>query len=205
MTQFVDGTWLAEAERAGTFINQKAQASGWGAKNSHGNFKIFPDHKSDVLGLRMDAECAIKAAVDYGMNNFDKLASNGYKFSDLNDGERAKILYLCHHLGPGDAPRYLSAAIIADNTYWPGKPGQKPKVHYYGAKALLEAQVGAVDAARRANEHGGNYVAAHRYWLSGFIDDHIRIKNFACDPSKLPGVRPLLDLVSAVGGNNLIF
>ncbi|EDZ98585.1 Peptidoglycan-binding LysM [Burkholderia sp. H160] len=202
MTQFVDGTWLAEAERDGTFINQKALANGWVAKNARGNFSVLPHHKSDVLGLRMDAECAIKAAVDYGTNNFEKLASNGYKFSELNDGERAKILYLCHHLGPGDAPRYLAATIIADNTYWPEKPGQKPKVHRYGAKALLEAQVGAVDAASRAKAHGGNYVAAHRYWLSVFIDDHIKFKNFACDPSKLPEVRPLLDLVAAVGGNN---
>lgn len=64
------------------------------------------------------------------------------------------------------------------------------------------AQVGAADAAKRAEKYSGSYIAAHRFWLSDFIDAGVKFKNFACDPSKLEDVRALLDLVVAVGGKN---
>jgi hypothetical protein len=74
-----------------------------------------------------------------------------------------------------------------------------------GAKTLLIAQIGASAAAKRAEDNGGNYVKAHRLWLSQLIDNGVNFKNFACDPTKLADVRPLLDLVTAVGGTNPTF
>lgn len=202
MTQFLRDTWLDEAKRLGTFLNQKAQEKKWVTQDAHGRFDVSSGSESDVLNLRTDPEFAIMAAVDYGIYNFKKLASNGYDFAKLNDGERGKLLYLCHHLGSGDANRYLAATIGADDEYWPAKPGHKPKLRWRGAKSLLVAQVGVADAANRAEKYKGSYIAAHRFWLSDFIDAGVKFKNFACDPSKLEDVRSLLDLIIAVGGKN---
>jgi murein DD-endopeptidase MepM/ murein hydrolase activator NlpD len=205
MTQFLKGTWLNEAKRVGTFSNQKALTNGWVTANASGQCSIVSQYETDILNLRMDAECAIMAAVDYGLSNFSSLAAKGYDFSKLNDGERAKILYLCHHLGGGDAYKYLAGTIVAEDTYWPAEPGHAPKVRSVGAKSLLTAQVGSADTAKRAAKYGGNYVEAHRYWLSSLIDTGVNFKNFACDPTKLEDVRPLLDLVVAVGGKKVNF
>lgn len=205
LTQFLAGTWLGEAVRPGTFVNQKAEANGWIKKDAAGRFSVVPEHKAELLALRMNAEAAIMAAVDYGMSNFKALEGGGYDFSKLNDGERAKMLYLSHHLGAGDAKRYLAGTIVAEDTYTEAKPHRPPKLIARGAKTLLTAQVGSAAAAKRAEENGGNYVKAHRLWLSHLIDTGVNFKNFACDPSKLEDVRPLLDLVTVVGGTNPTF
>lgn len=129
----------------------------------------------------------------------------GYDFSNLNDGERAKMLYLSHHLGAADAKRYLAGTIAAEDTYTGAKPHRPPRLIARGAKTRLTAQVGSAAAAKRAEENRGNYVKAHRLWLSHLIDTGVNFKNFACDASKLEDVRPLLDLVTVVGGTNPTF
>jgi hypothetical protein len=70
---------------------------------------------------------------------------------------------------------------------------------------LLVAQVGEAAAAKRADECGGNYVQAHRLWLTNLIDTGVNFKDFACDPSKLDDVRSLATLVTVVGGKNPTF
>lgn len=170
-----------------------------------GRYTVLPDHKNKILGLRTNAEAAIMAAVDYGMSNFKALESSGYNFDNLNDGERAKILYLTHHLGSGDANRYLAGTIVEDDTYSEARPHHPRRLIARGAKTLLIAQVGTDAAAKRAKENGDNYIIAHRLWLSNLIDAGVNFKNFACDPTKLDDVRPLLDIVTIVGGKNPAF
>jgi LysM repeat protein len=205
MTQFLAGTWLGEATRPGTFLNQKSVENGWLKADEAGRYTVLPDHKNEILDLRMNAEAAIMAAVDYGMSNFKALESSGYKFDKLNDGERAKVLYLTHHLGSGDANRYLAGTIVEDDTYSEARPHYPRRLIARGAKTLLIAQVGTDAAAKRAKENGDNYVKAHRLWLSNLIDTGVNFKNFACDPTKLDDVRPLLDIVTFVGGKNPTF
>lgn len=205
LTQFLDGTWLGEAIRPGTFINEKAAANGWVTADKHGRYKVANEHKAELLDFRFNAEAAINAAVDYGLTNFHALQKAGYDFSKLNDGERAKILYLGHHLGGGDANRFLAGTIVQDDTYGPPDAHGHRKLIARGAKTLLIAQVGKVSAAKRAEDCGGNYVQAHRIWLTNLIDTGVNFKNFACDPSKLDDVRSLTDLVTAVGGKNPTF
>lgn len=194
MTQFLAGTWLGEATRPRTFLNQKSVENRWVKADDAGRCTVLPDHKNEILDLRMNAEAAIMAAVDYGMANFKALESNGYKLDKLNDGERAKVLYLTHHLGSGDANRYLAGTIVEDDTYSEARPHHPPRLIARGAKTLLIAQVGTDAAAKRAKENGDNYVKAHRLWLSNLIDTGVNFKNFACDPTKLDDVRPLLTL-----------
>jgi LysM repeat protein len=205
LTQFLSGTWIGEALRSGTFVNEKALAKGWVANDKHGRCQVAEGHKDDLLDFRTDADAAINAAVDYGLRNFQALAANGYDFSKLNDGERAKLLYLRHHLGGGDANRFLAGTIVADDTYTPPDAHGHQRLIARGAKALLIAQVGEAAAAKRADECGGNYVQAHRLWLTNLIDTGVNFKNFACDPSKLDDVRSLTALVTIVGGKNPAF
>ena len=78
----------------------------------------------------------------------------------LNDAEKAKIFYLTHHLGLGDAKRFIRKTITEES-----------------AHKLLVAQVGAKTAAVYAEKHG-NYIEGHRFWLSKYIDGQIILEGF---------------------------
>ncbi|WP_148872486.1 hypothetical protein, partial [Serratia marcescens] len=102
------------------------------------------------------------AAVDYGLYNLAKLQAAGYSVDTLNDAEKAKIFYLTHHLGLGDAKRFIRKTITE-----------------VSAHKLLVAQIGVKNAARRAKDNG-NYVEGHRAWLCEYIDKNIKVERFYC-------------------------
>lgn len=114
------------------------------------------------LNKRFSAEYAIMAAVDYGVNNLTSLNLSGYNIDSLNDAEKAKLIYLTHHLGLRDSKRFLSGTITNED-----------------AEILLKAQIGITFADDYAEKHGG-YAAGHRYWLNRFINKQILLKNFYC-------------------------
>jgi len=129
----------------------------------------YPPHATKALqawlDLRFEPEFIIMAAVDYGMYNLAKLQAAGYNVESLNDAEKAKIFYLTHHLGLGDAKRFIRKTITEES-----------------AHKLLVAQVGAKKAAWYANipDNGGSYIKGHRMWLSDYIDKSINLKRFYC-------------------------
>ncbi|EXU74654.1 LysM peptidoglycan-binding domain-containing protein [Erwinia mallotivora] len=114
------------------------------------------------LNLRFEPEFIIMAAVDYGLYNLSQLQTAGYSVDRLNDAEKAKIFYLTHHLGLGDAKRFIRKIITEES-----------------AHKLLVAQVGAKKAAKSAKDNG-SYVEGHRTWLSEYIDRSIRLEKFFC-------------------------
>ncbi|QSQ43049.1 LysM peptidoglycan-binding domain-containing protein [Xanthomonas translucens pv. undulosa] len=134
-----------------------------------------------LLDMRFDAECAIDAAVDYGIINLKGLKDSGYDLSSLNDGERAKIVYLCHHLGLADAKRFIQKTISEES-----------------AKNLLVTQVGSTSAKEYADSAGGTYVEGHRSWLNGFENKRIILTKYMCDPSKSPEVRELTTITDSI-------
>ncbi|WP_154235493.1 hypothetical protein [Xanthomonas oryzae] len=134
-----------------------------------------------LLDMRFDAESAIDAAVDYGLINLQGLKDAGYDLSELNDGERAKIIYLCHHLGLADAKRFIQKTISESS-----------------AKKLLITQVGAASAKEYADNADGTYVQGHRAWLNGFENKRIILTKFMCDPSKVPEVRELTVITDSI-------
>lgn len=129
----------------------------------------YPLHATKALqawlNLRFEPEFIIMAAVDYGLYNLAKLQAAGYSVDTLNDAEKAKIFYLTHHLGLGDAKRFIRKTITEEN-----------------AHTLLVAQVGAKRTARLANlpENGGSYIKGHRAWLCEYIDNNINLEMFYC-------------------------
>lgn len=207
MTQFLDGSWLELACTKGVYLNAKAKQAGWltagGFVLSNGKvvtgsihyslarvlsskpYITGPGKASDanlqaLLDLRFDPECSIYTAVDYAKQNMGVLSTAGYSFDSLNDGEKAKIAYLGHHLGGGDAKKFI------ENTISPTR-----------AQHLLEQQVGIDQARKWATNNGGDYLAGHRAWLDWFINDHVKLDHFFCN-GKAPSVRTLFTLIDVI-------
>jgi len=126
----------------------------------------YPPHATKALqawlNLRFEPAFIIMAAVDYGLYNLAQLQTAGYSVDTLNDAEKAKIFYLTHHLGLGDAKRFIRKTITEES-----------------AHKLLVAQVGAKKAAKSAKDYR-SYVEGHRKWLRKYIDDNINLKGFYC-------------------------
>jgi hypothetical protein len=134
-----------------------------------------------LLDLRFKADFAIHTAVDYGIQNLKGLEARGIQTSTLPDSEKAKIVYLTHHLGLGDAVEFIQRSMSAKK-----------------AQHLYEQQVGATAAKSEAEEFGGDYVAAHRSWLQGFIDNKIKITEKMCDSSSMAAPRNLIAITDSI-------
>lgn len=135
----------------------------------------------ELLDLRFEAEYAIQTAVDYGMQNLAALERVGFKVANLNDGEKAKVIYLTHHLGLADAKRYINKTLTAEH-----------------AQYLLENQLGKYKAAERADEFKGDYLLTHRKWLTGFVDDSITLSPRMCDATTALSVRDIATIAEAI-------
>ena len=206
MTQFLNGTWMTETLREGTYLYEKASEQGLVAdmpvlnkkeealRDKKGEiiyekkFQVatdvwknlaelkkdryitgvtpYPRHSTPVvqawLDRRFKPEYAIMAAVDYGVANLESLKDAGYNIDALNDAEKAKIIYLTHHLGLRNAKRFIKKTIT-EETAW----------------VLLKAQVGRKSAIARGEGNRG-YVEAHRTWLMDYIDRCINLGNYFC-------------------------
>ena len=134
----------------------------------------------NLLDLRYDPECAINTAVDYGLQNLEMLKSKGVKVDSIPDGEKAKVIYLTHHLGADDAISFIYNTMSAKK-----------------AELLLRTQIKDEGAEIRAKRAGGDYLKAHRNWLGEFIDNKIIISDKMCTrQGTLP--RHLIDLTIAI-------
>jgi hypothetical protein len=154
--QFLSGTWQHLAETRGTWLNDVAAKQGW----LDGAGKVQGGAKAELLALRYDPQASILGVADLAKLNVDKLEKLGIRAH--TDAETlAKAAYLGHHLGLGDARKFLAGGI---------EPGR--------ARMLLAAQIGAGAADQRIAS-AGNATQAHRQWLLGFIERRIRPQNFA--------------------------
>lgn len=134
-----------------------------------------------LLDLRFEPEYAIHTAVDYGVINLAGLRTAGYAVDGLNDGEKAKVVYLCHHLGLDDAKLFINNTMSATR-----------------AQYLLEQQIKVERAARLAKESNHDYLAAHRKWLEQFINRNIALKGFYCLDKDQTEVRSIIAICDAI-------
>lgn len=154
--QFLSGTWEHLAETSGTWLNQLATDRGW----LDGRGQVLPGARSALLALRYDGQASILGVADLAKFNLSRLEQSGIRVH--TDAETlAKSAYLTHHLGLGDAKKFLAGGI---------EPGR--------ARMLLAAQIGGGAADHRIAA-AGNATQAHRQWLLGFIDRRIRPEQFA--------------------------
>ena len=154
--QFLSGTWQELAQTQGTWLNSYAADRGW----LDGRGRLQTGNRAELLALRYDPKASILGVADLAKTNLDRLEQGGVRVR--NDAETlAKAAYLGHHLGLGDAKKFLSGGIEAGR-----------------ARMLLSAQIGA-SAAEQRIASTGNATQAHRQWLMGFIDRRIRPEIFA--------------------------
>jgi hypothetical protein len=154
--QFLSGTWKGEAERHGTWLNGVARARGWLAEDG----QVRSEARSQLLAMRYDPEASIEAIADYARDNLDRLSAAGVRVRPDVEGV-AQAAYLGHHLGIGDAIRFLNGTMEAGR-----------------ARRRLDAQIGA-GAADRKIAASGTAVGAHRAWLLDYVERNIRPSRFA--------------------------
>lgn len=154
--QFLSGTWKGEAERPGSWLNAYAQAQGWMNERGH----IRSEAKSDLLALRYDARASIETIADYARDNLAKMRDAGIDpGSDVNGVARAA--YFAHHLGLGDAIRFLKRGLDS-----------------HRAEYLLTAQIGSAAASQRIAACG-DAAQAHRAWLMDYMARQFRPGRFS--------------------------
>lgn len=185
--KLTNGTLVTGTAKGGlaVVLSQKPYVTGW-ARATDANLQA-------LLDLRFEPEYAINAAVDYVLYNFVALRKAGYNVDGLSDGEKAKMGYLGHHLGPSDAKRYINERITEES-----------------AKHLLTQQVGegaaAVLAKIKDKKDGkGNdtysYQAAHRQWLNSYVNKKIVFQKFYC-ADKAPEIDDLLKICERIKKDN---
>lgn len=154
--QFLSGTWTDLAQTPGTWLNAQAAERGW----LDGRGRLNTGRRAELLALRYDPQASIMGVADFAKRNLDQLEKCGVRVR--TDAETlAKAAYLSHHLGLGDAQKFLRGGI---------EPGR--------ARMLLAAQIGS-NAAEQRIASAGSATHAHRQWLLGFIDRRIRPEQFA--------------------------
>lgn len=154
--QFLSGTWQDLAQTEGTWLNAHAAERGW----LDGRGRVNTGNRAELLALRYDPKASILGVADLAKGNLDRLEKAGVRVR--TDSETlAKAAYLGHHLGLGDAKKFLSGGIEAGR-----------------ARMLLSAQIGA-SAAEQRIASAGNATQAHRQWLTGFIERKVRPEAFA--------------------------
>ena len=154
--QFLSGTWQSEAERPGTWLNGEARRRGWLDEAG----RVTAGARGSLLALRYDPEASIQATADYAAGNLQRLKRTGVQIGDSVESV-ARAAYYAHHLGPGDAVKFLNGGLDQNR-----------------ARRLLAAQVGHATASRHVAE-SGNATDAHRRWLNSYVERRIDPSRFA--------------------------
>lgn len=147
LSQFLDRTWLSESQRSGTWLNAAARERGYLTADG----RVDARHRQSMLNLRLDPHASIQAAADYARQNLALLRQANVLPANISVQREAEAAYLAHHLGAGDAIRFLKGTLPPER-----------------ARVLLEAQIGTQAAARRISAQG-NAAQAHRHWLNDYV------------------------------------
>jgi LysM repeat protein len=169
LTQFLSGTWIGEATRTGSLLNQEAQALGL----VNGRNQVVD--RSALLAARNDPRLSVLAGADYAQHNLSALRASGHIVADASPAAIAKYAYIAHHEGLGGARGFLTG----DMAYL--RPG------------TFEANVPARQRDDYLGASGGDQRNAYRNWLSDYIDRNIDVTRFMNDAQAVsaPPVRSL--------------
>ncbi len=169
LTQFLSGTWIGEATRPDSVLNQEAKALGLvGADN-----RVVD--RAGLLAARNDPRLSILAGADYAQHNVAALRDSGHVAADASPAAVAKYAYIAHHEGLAGARGLID-----------GEMG-------YLREGTFEANVPSRQRAAYLDAAGGNEGAAYRGWISDYIDRNIDVTRFMASPQgvDVPTVRSL--------------
>jgi len=156
--QFLSRTWEGLAEQTGTWLHGVARANGWLGDNG----QVRSEARAALLATRYDPVAAINGVADYARRNLDGLSRAGVASVGTDAGATARLAYLGHHLGLGDAIRFVRHGELGATR----------------ARTLLDAQIGASSSQHRIAGASGDAAAAHRNWLLGYLDRKVRVDRF---------------------------
>lgn len=154
--QFLSRTWEGMAETRGTWLNQTAQAKGWLDRSG----QVRAAARAELLQMRYNATASIETTADYARLNLKTLQRSGVATGE-DPSAVARTAYLAHHLGAGDAIKYLKTGLTDER-----------------AGLLLRAQIGG-GRAQQAIARTGDASAAHRAWLDNYVGSRVRPERFA--------------------------
>ncbi|MFL6845977.1 MAG: LysM peptidoglycan-binding domain-containing protein [Allosphingosinicella sp.] len=159
LTQFLDGTWVAEATRKGGLLNAEAKAAGLVSAANQVVDRLA------LLRLRFDPRFAILAGADFAVSNISAMRAAGAIAAQVDPGGLAKLAYLAHHDGSAGAMKFLRGNMS------------------YLSATQFEANVPASQRADFLKNAGGNKGLAYRAWLTGYVDRNIDVRKFMKDVS----------------------
>ncbi len=154
--QFLSRTWEGMAETRGTWLNQTAQDRGWLDQSG----QVRASARAELLQMRYNATASIETTADYARLNLKTLQRSGVATGE-DPSAVARTAYLAHHLGAGDAIKYLKNGLTDER-----------------ASLLLRAQIGG-GRAQQAIARTGDASAAHRAWLDNYVGSRVRPERFA--------------------------
>lgn len=154
LTQFLRGTWLGEAVRAGGLLNAEAKADGC---VSAGNQVL---DEARLLQMRFDPRVSILAGADFAVANLAFMAARGVLPAVLDPAGKAKLAYLAHHEGAPGAVKFLR-----------GEMG-------YITAATFNANIPATRRAAVLAAAGGNTGKAYRDFFGSYVDQRIVVTNY---------------------------
>ncbi|MEG3148513.1 hypothetical protein U1769_01350 [Sphingomonas sp. ZT3P38] len=160
LTQFVATTWIGEAERRGSYLNEVAQRLGYLDRNG----KMKEDHKKDFLELRFDTDHSIYAAADYASYNIAALRARKM-ILDESPAAIARYAYIAHHEGLDGARRFFGGQPVKAAHWYENVPQEK-------RKALLAA-------------NGQDRDAAYRAFMNRYTDERIDVTLYMYDPANV--------------------
>lgn len=190
LTQFLAGTWVERVKVRGSYLNEVALQKGF-IREEKGRFVVL-DEKS-LLALRDNPTASIVTAAEYGRGNLATLDRNGFLSKNINDDQRAKLMYYAHHEGMGGAARLLIDSRTADeqsarrvfalngksklsetlkNQYGSYTEAYKHWAESEG-KRIFPSQTGAKTINAYVQKYG-NYEQGYRNWLFDYTNKKIR-------------------------------
>jgi LysM repeat protein len=169
LTQFLTGTWIGEATRSGSLLNQEAKSLGLI------NERNQVVDRSALLAARNDPRLSVLAGADYAKHNLSALRASGHMPADASPAAVAKYAYIAHHEGLAGARGFLTGDMS------------------YLRAGTFEANVPARQRDDYLGASGGDKGNAYRNWLSDYIDRNIDVTRFMGDAQgvSVPQVRSL--------------
>lgn len=169
MTQFLSSTWVGEATRSGSVLNQEAKAAGLVDANN----RVVD--RAALLEARNDPRLSILAGADYARSNLAALRGDGRITDATSPAALAKYAYLAHHEGLAGARGFLDGNMS------------------YLRAGTFDANVRGATATRYLEAAGGDMRQAYRNWLSDYTDRQIDVRNFMANPQgvEVPATRSL--------------